>query len=83
MENKNSYKGYDENPFRNESVGAQLDTRKLAECIQEKSNNPYWENISNFYVKDMRNPINIDIKREIFKAFGLDADKTYEQNLIL
>jgi hypothetical protein len=32
---------------------------------------------------DMRNPINIDIRREIIKAFGLDADKTYEQNLIL
>lgn len=32
---------------------------------------------------DLRNPCNIEVKREIFKAFGLDADKSYEENLAL
>ena len=30
---------------------------------------------------DLKNPAHIELKRKIFKAFGLDADKTYEENL--
>jgi hypothetical protein len=30
---------------------------------------------------DLRNPKNSEIKREIFCAFGFDADKSYEENL--
>jgi hypothetical protein len=84
IEDKSLYIGYNENPFRKESAGFELDTEKLAECIAEKSNKPYWGSNHYYDIKyDLRNPINIDIKREIFKAFGLDADKTYEQNLTL
>jgi hypothetical protein len=84
IEDKSLYIGYNENPYTKESTGFELDTEKLAECIVEKSNNPYWESNHYYDIKyDLRNPINIDIKREIFRAFGLDADKTYEQNLTL
>ena len=30
---------------------------------------------------DLKNPAHIELKRKIFKAFGLDADKTYKENL--
>ncbi|WP_027388632.1 immunity 26/phosphotriesterase HocA family protein [Chryseobacterium gregarium] len=83
-EDKNLYMGYNENPYRNESIGYGLDTEKLEDCIADQSNRPYWES-SHFYdIKyDLRNPVNLDIKREIFEFFGLDADKTYEDNVIL
>ena len=29
----------------------------------------------------MKNPDHIELKRKVFKAFGLDADKSYEENL--
>lgn len=83
-EDKNLYMGYNENPYRNESIGYGLDTEKLEDCIADQSNRPHWES-SHFYdIKyDLRNPVNLDIKREIFEFFGLDADKTYEDNVIL
>ena len=53
----------------------------LKECIKEKSNSPYWERENNYKIYDLRNPTHIELKRKFFKAFGLDADKTYEENL--
>jgi hypothetical protein len=32
-------------------------------------------------VPDLKNPDHIELKRKVFKAFGLDADKSYEENL--
>jgi hypothetical protein len=84
IEDKSLYTGYNENPYRSESIGFGVDTKKLRECIVARSNKPYWESNHLYDIKyDLRNPINISIKREIFNAFGLDADKSYEQNLIL
>jgi len=84
IEDKSLYSGYHENPFRKEGIGFGLDIEELAACIAEKSNKPYWDSHHRYDIKyDLRNPINIDVKREIFKAFGLDADKSYKQNLTL
>ena len=30
---------------------------------------------------DLKNPDHIELKRKVFKAFGLDADKSYDENL--
>jgi len=77
--NKNGY--YDENPYRNESIGFSLNIDTLENCIKEKSNIPYW-NSEYYKVKtDLRNPINREINREIFQFFKLDPDKNYEENL--
>ncbi|KFF02795.1 immunity 26/phosphotriesterase HocA family protein [Chryseobacterium luteum] len=84
IEDKNLHTGYNENPYRNESIGYGLDTEKLQDCIADQSNKPYWESRHLYDIRyDLRNPMNIDVKREIFEFFGLDADKTYEQNLNL
>ena len=84
IEDKNLYTGYNENPYRNESIGYGLDIEKLKDCIEDQSNKPYWESNHFYDIKyDLRNPINIDVKREIFEFFGLDADQTYEQNVSL
>lgn len=75
--------GWEDNPYRNEGIGFGLNLYNLNQCIAEKSNAPFWD--SGYYAlkNDLRNPANIDIKREIFNFFGLDADKSYEENLIL
>ncbi|GAA3783586.1 immunity 26/phosphotriesterase HocA family protein [Flavobacterium ginsengiterrae] len=80
---KSSNGWHEPNPYRNEGIGFGLDTSDLEKCIQEKSNNAYWNN--GYYSKDrdLRNPKNIEIKREIFSFFGLDADKNYEENFKL
>ncbi|ANF52222.1 hypothetical protein A0O34_17610 [Chryseobacterium glaciei] len=84
IEDKDLHTGYHENPYRNESIGYGLDTEKLQDCIADQSNKPYWESNHFYNIKyDLRNPINIDIRKEIFDFFGLDADKAYEQNLNL
>lgn len=84
IEDKSLYSGYHENPYRNESIGFDVDTKKLSECIVAQSNKPYWESSHRYDIKyDLRNPVNINIKREIFNFFGLDADQSYEQNLAL
>jgi len=83
LEDKKTHSGYEQNPYRNEGIGFDVNTNKLRECIAAKSNAPYW-NSDNYSIKrDLRNPNNIEPKREIFKFFGLDANKTYEENLQL
>ena len=67
--------------LRREVIGFVIDTYKLKECIEAKSNSPFWEKYKKRNVPDLKNPDHIELKRKIFKAFGLDADKTYEENL--
>ena len=67
--------------LRREGIGFVIDTYKLKECIGAKSNSPFWEKYKKHNVPDLKNPDHIELKRKIFKAFGLDADKTYEENL--
>ena len=67
--------------LRREGIGFVIDTYKLKECIESKSNSPFWEKYKKRNVPDLKNPDYIELKRKIFKAFGLDADKTYEENL--
>lgn len=67
--------------LRREGIGFGIYTYKLKECIEVKSNSPFWEKYKKHNVPDLKNPDHIELKRKIFKAFGLDADKTYEENL--
>ena len=67
--------------LRREGIGFVIDTYKLKECIEAKSNSPFWEKYKKRNVPDLKNPDYIELKRKIFKAFGLDADKTYEENI--
>ena len=67
--------------LRREGIGFVIDTYKLKECIESKSNSPFWEKYKKRNVPDLKNPDHIELKRKIFKSFGLDADKTYEENL--
>ncbi|MGG5578317.1 immunity 26/phosphotriesterase HocA family protein [Myroides sp. C15-4] len=84
-EDDSLYLGYEENPYRKESSGFGLDTASLEDCIKAQSNLPYWQSETAKYDTqfDLRNPANLAIKRDIFKAFGLDADQTYTENLHL
>lgn len=65
---------------RNECISFGIYADDLKECIKEKSNFPYWEREIEHRVYDLRNPCLIELKRKIFKTFGLDANKTYEEN---
>ena len=67
--------------LRREGIGFVIDTYKLKECIEAKSNSPFWEKYKKHNIPDLKNPDHIELKIKIFKAFGLDADKTYEENL--
>ena len=67
--------------LRREGIGFVIDTYKIKECIEAKSNSPFWEKYKKHNIPDLKNPDHIELKRKIFKAFGLDADKTYEENL--
>ena len=58
-----------------------ISIKDLKECIKENSNSPYWKRESKYKILDLRNPAHIELKRKIFNAFGLDADKTYKENL--
>lgn len=68
------------NPYRNEGIGFGLYTEQLEDCIKDKSNKPFWKSASEL---DLRNPKSINTKKEIFQVFGLNADKNYEQNLMM
>ncbi|UEB49454.1 hypothetical protein [Campylobacter curvus] len=51
--------------------------------IGDLKEGPVKQGIEIYDKNDLRNPENIEIKREIFKFFGLDADAGYEENLRL
>lgn len=69
-------------PYRNEGICFGIYNYSIIENlvngneIEPPTNVPY----SN---RDLRAPENIDIKREIFTFFGLDANKSYAENLKL
>ena len=67
--------------LRREGIGFVIDTYKLKECIKAKSNSPFWEKYNKKNIPDLKNPDHIELKRKVFKAFGLNADKSYEENL--
>ena len=70
--NNNNY-----NIFRNESIGFGIDHYSNLEKI-------ITENIDNdslLYKNDLRKRSNIRVKRTIFRDFGLDANKSYAENL--
>ncbi|PHI08411.1 immunity 26/phosphotriesterase HocA family protein [Fusobacterium polymorphum] len=73
----------DAQTFRREGIGFVIDTDNLKECIKAESNSPCWEEHNKRKVLDLKNPAHIELKRKIFKVFGLDADKTYKENLKL
>lgn len=72
-------------PYRNNGLGFSpnvlLDLDIFRRCVAENTNKYWWE--SGFYVVkyNLHNPALREVKREIFAAFGLDADKDYAENL--
>lgn len=73
--NKYLYDGSQINPFRKEDIGFGIEDYPIIEDL-----------INGIQVKHgsgLNAPGNIDIKREIFSYFGLDADKSYAENLKL
>ena len=80
----NSDSSMADNPYTNDAVGFGLDIDYLQSVIDAHSNDPYWNDTNNWQGKsDLRNPNNKAIKQEIFSCFGLDASKSYEQNISL
>ena len=73
----------EDNPYSNEGTSFAVHDDKLQECIEAQSNAPLWNSGYYYCEFDLRNPKNIEIKREIFRVFGLDEDKSYEENLKL
>ena len=81
LKNKTLMSNFSINPYRNESIGFGLKIDNLKQCIESKSNNPFWN--CDYYKWDLRNPKNAKIKKDIFSVFGLDPDKSYKENLEL
>ena len=46
-----------------------------------QSNEPYWQTRQNSRDVDLRNPKYAELKRRLFDFFGLDAGKSYAENL--
>lgn len=70
-----------DNPYTNNGIGFGLETSCLQACVRENSNNLFWLDTENYASKyDLRNPSNKEIKKEIFKEFGLEPDKSYGEN---
>lgn len=76
-----------DNPYRNGGISfglnALLDIDVMKQCIHEKSNAHYWNRDEASVIYDLRNPSLLNIKREIFKYFGLDAEASYSEILDL
>jgi hypothetical protein len=75
-------KAYSQNPFGYYSIGFRP-TYDTIDIVNTISNNGIFDfEKSSHYVanKDLRNPKNNEIKRELLKVFGLDPDKSYIEN---
>ena len=66
-------------PFRNEAIVFGINSYSIIEDLANK--NKIKSTINTLCNTDLRAPENINIKREIFTFFGLDADKSYGENL--
>lgn len=53
----------------------------MKKCVGERSNVRYWDSDLTNAGEDLRNPKLYELKKVIFTAFGLDADKNYAENL--
>lgn len=62
-----------DNPFRNEGIGFGIDDYSIIEDLITKN--------CTRRASGLNAPENIEIKREIFSFFGLDADQSYAENL--
>ena len=69
------------NPYRKESLGFSINGYHIIEDLI--NGNEIKSAISARHNTDLRAEENRDIKREIFTLFGLDADKSYAENLKL
>ena len=70
------------NPFSKNSIGYHLDIDKktILECINRDSNKPYWNQNIYKMKRDLRNPINKKIRKELFKEFQITGDEYFIQN---
>ena len=78
---KKEFPNIDFDKFRNEGIGFQLHYPCLRQCIAEQSNAPYWQTRMNNRYGDLRDPSYAELKRRLFDFFGLDASKSYAENL--
>lgn len=71
------------NAYAKNGIGFQLDIRKqaLVACIMNENNKAYWSQKIYQLDTDLRNPINSEIKSELFKEFGVDESLSYIMNL--
>lgn len=59
--------------YRNESIGFSLNVSEklIQDCIAADSNTPYWNQDYYYVLEDLRNPANAEVRRRIFRHFGL------------
>lgn len=70
------------NPFRDEGITGGIDVLPLLEHLVATNRvNELEDGSLKYDGKGLRAPENLPIKREIFAYFGLDADKSYAENL--
>ncbi len=71
-------------PFRRDSIGysTSVDYQTVKECAKLQSLKSYWDEKLVTREFDLRNPKNDKIRKGIFKAFGLDTNKNYFENLM-
>ncbi len=67
------------NPYRKEEIGFGINSYRILANEMKSLVTAQRKRKST----DLRDPENIEIKREIFSFFGLDADKSYAENLKL
>lgn len=70
------------NPYRNEAIGFGIYNYSIIEDLINGNGIKPAVGVPHSN-RDLRAPENIDIKREIFTFFGLDANKSYAENLKL
>lgn len=53
----------------------------LSKCIENNSVEPYWNFEKNMKILlDLRNPQNAELKKQLFKLFGLSTSLNYSEN---
>ncbi|TXG34524.1 immunity 26/phosphotriesterase HocA family protein [Seonamhaeicola maritimus] len=67
------------NPYSKNSIGFQLDIDRqtIIDCIKQNSNKPYWNQKIYKMKKDLRNPINTRVRKELLEEFGIDESEYF------